>query len=114
MEKRDSIKPKDSEGRDICFECGKVGEVKALIFFDPRGEFEVISYVESHDHHYTCCAKPEDFEEAKVSRFMVIPSASTQLRFPTLREGKCWKISEEELQRRLPKIYASLTKEKAP
>ena len=97
-----------------CFECGETGSFNTLILFSKNGKFNVKKEISEYENFYTCCAKIDSFEAVKKSRFMIVETADSESSWHTGSDGDTIKktrhklISEEELEKKLPKIYRDL------
>lgn len=97
-----------------CLECGTIGSFNTLIVFEPTGHFDQEKPASKYANFYTDCARFEDFAPVATSRFMIVQEGSHQDSWHTGTDGEALKsrqtklVSEDEVKRRLPKIFAAL------
>lgn len=96
-----------------CLECDEIGSFDTLIIFSEDGAFDTAKLVSAYYNYFTCCASVDEFKAAKKSRFAIVREKheSSQWSTPdhcTLNDTTWKLVDEEELKRRLPKIFAAL------
>lgn len=101
-----------------CLECGHGGEFDTMICRVPAEGSIVNCFISHLPNYYTCCARIDDFKPVDRSEYIIAVEAEAQGSWctgndgPQIKDTKFKFISEEDLKKKLPKIYSWLVRKK--